>query len=295
MRKEVLGHKMNMNTQKEQERKNEKVFFLILLIFVALIIIIFLLIKDLGHIDHRPRIPTGNIDIFDIIFQKNNYNNNCSCTCNSCQNDNCPNCTNTNNCINNNGSNSCNGYNNSNGSGGNNNGNGSGNNNNSNGDNDNDNDNDNGNTSQPPNNKNGIEVLDKQTEYSHNAALNIFTNSTYYVVDDKIAPATENSYQFVIRNHNDFNIKYSLELNEENKYKVNMKYRLKLNGVYVAGNNDEWLTYNELNQYNIALSANNYDVYTLDWKWVESENDTEVGENINSNYKLGLKITAFEY
>ena len=74
-----------------------------------------------------------------------------------------------------------------------------------------------------------------------------------------------------------------------------MKYRLKLNGVYVAGNANKWLTYDELNQYNIGLSSNTYNVYTLEWKWFESKNDTEVGTNINSNYKLELKITASEY
>ena len=253
-----------MYSQEEREKKNEKFFIMIVLIFITLIIIVFLLIRCLGFIDHKPRIPTGNIDIFDIIFQQN-CNNNCNCNCNSCNNGNCGNCTNSNKCNNKN----CNSNNN-------------GNSNSFNG------------TTQPEE-QSGIEVFDKETEYSHDTPLNIFTNTTYYVVDNKIAPLTENAYQFVIRNHNDFNIKYTLELNEENKYNINMKYRLKLNGVYVAGNDEKWLTYDELNQYNIGLAANTYDVYTLDWKWFESKNDTEVGTNINSNYKLGLKITASEY
>lgn len=246
---------------KQEENKNEKNFIVMVLILIALIIIIFLLVKQLGFIDHKPRIPTGNIDIFDIIF-KRECNNNCKCNCNSCNNGNCNNCSNINNYNNN-----CN----------------------------NNNSNISSSGQKPSTQNDGVEVLDGKTEFSHNTPLNIFTNTTYYVVDDKIAPLTENAYQFVIRNHNDFNIKYSLELNEENKYAINMKYRLKLNGIYVAGNDDKWLTYNELNQYNIGLSANTYDVYTLDWKWFESENDTEVGTNINSNYKLELKITASGY
>ena len=243
-----------MNTQEEREKKNERNFIMMILILIALIIIIFLLVRSLGFINHKPRIPTGNIDIFDIIFRQD-----CKCNCYYCNSGNCNNCSNANNCNNN-----CNNSNNS-------------------------------NRTPPQVEQEGVEVLDKETEYSHNTPLNIFTNTTYYVVNDKIAPLTENAYQFVIRNHNDFNIKYTLELNEENKYDINMKYRLKLNGVYVAGNNDKWLTYDELNQYNMGLSANTYDVYTLEWKWFESENDTEVGTNINSNYKLELKITASEY
>ncbi len=275
---------------KEKQYRNERIFIFIVLIFIALLVIIFLLVKDLGFIEHKQRILTGNIDIFDIIFQQS-CNNNCSCTCNSCNNGDCKNCTNVNNC------NNYNKFSNSNNSTDN--GNYSYSDSNSNfGNNNNYTNNDNvSNTTSPtpPVKKEGIEVFDKQTEYSKDTLLNIFTNTTYYVVDNKIAPTSENSYQFVVRNNNDSNIKYSLELNEENLHKINMKYRLKLNGVYVAGNDEEWLTYDKLNQYDMGLSANNHDVYTLDWKWFESENDTEVGTNISSNYKLELKITASEY
>ena len=252
----------------KQEKKNEKNFIVMLLILIALIIIIFLLVRNIGFIDHKPKIPTGNVDIFDIIFKKD-CDNNCNCNNGSCNNYN----NNTGGNSNNNGGSSVN-------TGGNTSGGSSS---------------DNQNTPTTPEDKDGVEVFDEETEYSQDTQLHIFTNTTYYVVDNKIAPASENSYQFVIRNNNEFNIKYDLDLFEENKYNINMKYRLKLNGVYVAGNDDKWLTYDELKQENIALAANTYDVYTLDWKWFEGSNDTEVGTNINSNYKLDLRITASGY
>ena len=267
-----------MYEQELKEKKNEIFFILMFLIIIILIITIFLLVRNLGFINDKPKIPTGNIDIFDIIFEQNN---NCNCNCDSCNKNNCNNCTDLNKCI----SNNCNNNNYSSSNYNNNNSNNNGNNSNS---------GNNGNEISQPDKESGIEVFDKETEYSKNTTLNIFTNTTYYVVDDKIAPLTENSYQFIIRNHNDFNIKYNLELNEENFNKINMKYRLKLNDEYVSGDNETWLTYDELKQDSIVLSANNYDVYTLDWKWFESENDTEVGTSINSDYKLKLKITAFE-
>jgi len=74
-----------------------------------------------------------------------------------------------------------------------------------------------------------------------------------------------------------------------------MKFRLKLNGVYVVGSNDEYVTADELFQYDMILADNNYDVYTLDWKWFEGPNDTEIGTNINSKYKLSLDIAARQY
>lgn len=138
----------------------------------------------------------------------------------------------------------------------------------------------------------GVDVYDDDVFFSTSTKLNIFTQTSYYVVDGKIAPTSENSYQFVIRNNNDFNITYSLEMFETNKYNINMKYRLKLNGVYVLGSNTEYVSASELKQYNMTLTGNKYDVYTLDWKWFESDNDTEVGMNIDSEYELDVKISA---
>ena len=93
---------------------------------------------------------------------------------------------------------------------------------------------------------------------------------------------------------NDFNIKYNLKAMQTNIYNINMKYRLKLNGDYVLGNDNEYVTADELKQYNIGLANNTYDVYTLDWKWFESSNDTEIGEDVNSFYRLDLQVTAYQ-
>ncbi len=144
------------------------------------------------------------------------------------------------------------------------------------------------------NTENKVVVYDSDTEYSSNTPLNIFTQTAYYVVEDKIAPTSENTYQFVIKNSNNFNIKYNIQAMETNKYNINMKYRLKQNGDYVLGNDNEYVTADEIEQYNIGLAGNTYDVYTLDWKWFESSNDTEIGEDISSYYKLNLKVTAIE-
>ena len=247
----------------KKNRKNERNFIILLLILIAFIILIFLFVRSLGLIDHKMLVPTGNVDIFDIIFQKD-------CDCND-----------NNNCNNNTGGSS------NNGSGG---------------------SSSNGEIAtggssvdgKPSDvviseDKDGIEVFDDKTQYSEQTPLNIFTSTTYLVANNKIAPTSENSYQFVIRNHNESNIKYSLVFLADNKPGIDMRYRLKLNNNYVAGSDSEWLTVDELKQANIELSANTYDVYTLDWKWFESSNDTEVGSNINSSYKLELKITASDY
>ena len=233
-------------TREEKQNRKERLFLIIILIIITIFVIIYLLISYFGRIEHKPKIPTGNVDIFEIIFGGNCVN---SCKCNNCNNSNicCDYCKN--NC-------SCYSQNTESGIG------------------------------------NKVTVYDGDTEYSSNTPLNIFTQTAYYVVEDKIAPTSENTYQFVIRNRNDFNIRYSLKAEETNIYNINMKYRLKRNGYYVVGNDNKYVTADEIEQYNIQLADNTYDVYTLDWKWFEGSNDTEIGEDISSYYKLNLEVTA---
>ena len=203
--------------EQKNERRKEKNVILIFLILIVLIIITFLLIQFLAKIDNNEKIPTGNVDIFDITFAYANSSDG------------------------------------------------------------------------------QVIVEDAESIFSTNTPIRIFTHSSYYIANDLIAPESQNSYQFVIRNNNDFKIKYNFDVQEENKYNINMKFRLKLNGVYVVGSNDEYVTADELFQYDMILADNNYDVYTLDWKWFEGPNDTEIGTNINSKYKLSLDIAARQY
>ena len=144
---------------------------------------------------------------------------------------------------------------------------------------------------------NSLVVYDKDTQYTNKTKLKIFENKSYFVRDDKIAPGSENSYQFIVRNNNDFAITYSFEMQEDNQYGINMKYRLKCNGEYIIGNDDRWVTADELSQKNINIPNKSYNTYTLDWKWFEGDNktDTEIGKNIDANYSLNIEFFANRY
>lgn len=288
-----------------REKKKEKSIILSILILITLIIIIFLLIKYLGKIENNPMFPTGNIDIFDIIFV-NKVNCPCGCDCAENPDKDC-NC-NMPDCI-------CQkggyylgltedydtSYNKStNGKKGtlqgskpntSNNGGSSGSNNPSGGTNPDINGN-NQNVSNTVGGQGDLEVFDRDVKFSQNTKLNIFKQTSYYVLEDKIAPTSQNTYQFVVRNNNNFDLKYSLEMFEENKYDINMKFRLRLNGNFIVGNDNEYVDVDKLNTYNLTLPVHTYDVYTLDWKWVESDNDTKVGTSVDAAYGLNLKVSA---
>lgn len=140
-----------------------------------------------------------------------------------------------------------------------------------------------------------IAVFDQNTTFSANQPLDIFGHKSRWTLNNKIAPGTQNSYKFVIKNSNDFDIKYDLEILETNKYNVNMKYRLKENDLYIVGDEDDWVTTDELMQKDIKMEGDSYKEYTLDWKWFENENDTDIGKNIEADYELSIALYANKY
>lgn len=145
------------------------------------------------------------------------------------------------------------------------------------------------------NKENEVIIYDQNNQKIDAAPLKIFEHKSYHVKNDVIAPGTENTYQFIIRNNNEFAIIYDLEIDETNIYEINMKFRLKQNGEYILGSDNEWVTAEDLKQSEVILAHESYNVYTLDWKWFESKNDTIIGENIESNYKLDINFNSNRY
>lgn len=120
--------------------------------------------------------------------------------------------------------------------------------------------------------------------------LDIFRNKKY---DNKniIAPNSSGTYSFLVNNVTDKNLIYDLQLREINNYNINMKYRLKLENVYVAGNKEEWLDIKDVNLENIILTAGSTNFYTLEWYWVtDDEKDTKIGSLNYADYTLRIKV-----
>lgn len=137
-------------------------------------------------------------------------------------------------------------------------------------------------------------ILDSNINWYDSAQLNIFSNYAYQM-KNIIAPGNSNTYNFIIRNNNSFPIKYTFKITEENNYNVNMKYRLKQNGKYVIGNSNSWVSYDKLSVADAIVSSKSKNVYTLEWKWIDSNNDNYAGEAIDAIYKLKINVYAEQY
>ena len=227
----------------------DKKIILIIICLIIFVVIVYFLIRHFALINMK--IPTGNVNIFDINFIEQNDDNSANNT-NSLEND------------------------------------------------DEKNDNiyfTNNKEEQTNESIESLTVYDNNTVYESSTPLKIFENKSYYVKDDLIAPESENSYQFIIRNNNEFAIRYGLEFNQNNPYNINMKYRLKQDGKYIIGDDESWVTAEELLQNGVVLANYSYNVYTLDWKWFETDDDTDtkIGTNIEANYSLNINIFASRY
>ena len=135
----------------------------------------------------------------------------------------------------------------------------------------------------------GFTVKDSKNIYwSEATSVDIFENPLY----DRgkiIAPESKNTYRFDINNKTDYKMKYQIEFIETNPYNINMKYKLKKNGTYLI---DQYSSASELNLANIEIEINNSDTYDLEWHWISSSNDTEIGKNKNSSYSLKIDVKA---
>ncbi len=97
-------------------------------------------------------------------------------------------------------------------------------------------------------------------------------------------------YDFIVKNSNNEPIYYKLKLFEDNKEKINMKYRLKLNNIYIIGNENYYEDIDKIYLEDIKILENTKCLYTLEWKWEDSDNDLELAKNGLATYKIFIDI-----
>ena len=137
-----------------------------------------------------------------------------------------------------------------------------------------------------------IEIADENGLNWKNNELQIFKNQEFGG-EKKIAPNSKGTYKFYVKNQIEDNIKYNICLLDEMSHFVNMKYKLKINDVYICGNKDEYVGIDEMNVENVVLSKGSTTLYTLEWYWEDNDElDTYVGSLDGQYYTLKLNIQA---
>lgn len=131
-------------------------------------------------------------------------------------------------------------------------------------------------------------VKDKDVIWETDTVVDIFTNS---LANTLIAPESSNTYRFTVYNNTSTTVKYDLTFTEINESNINMKYKLRKNNTYIIS---DYSSISELNLTEQVLNSDKNDVFYLEWKWVSSDNDTEIGASRNATYNLKIKVEAEE-
>ena len=125
--------------------------------------------------------------------------------------------------------------------------------------------------------------------------LNIFKNEKF---DGQsiIAPKSYGKYQFYVSNISNKHVKYTMKFSDEMKKFVNMKYKLKIDNVYIRGDLENYTTIDNLELDEIVVLKDSTNIFTLEWYWEDNDSlDTGVGsEKDTQYYKLNLQIQPIE-
>lgn len=106
-----------------------------------------------------------------------------------------------------------------------------------------------------------------------------------------IFPGATNKYYFVLANINEDDLKFRLDITEENPGMITMRYRVTMDGYYIIGGENKWATIDELHVGDLDILGSSKTLFCIEWLWdahVSNYNDTEVGNN-NSFSSFGAE------
>ncbi len=124
----------------------------------------------------------------------------------------------------------------------------------------------------------------KSSNINNNA--DIFKNAEFDG-ENIIAPGSTGKYYFNVGNNTKDPLKYKLLFEENNKYNIDIKYKLKKNNKFIIEN---WTSVKDLVFKEYRLDNAKYDVYELEWKWFDSDNDSKVSDD--SFYNININIQS---
>lgn len=131
-------------------------------------------------------------------------------------------------------------------------------------------------------------IMSENKTWGITETINVFNNK--YYKESKIAPGVEGDYVFTVNNGLDHSVAYKMSLEEINNMDINMKYKIKLNGEYIVS---EWTDISDINLDAVQIERGTKDDYVLEWKWVDAENDTEIGISAeNAIYIININIKS---
>lgn len=143
----------------------------------------------------------------------------------------------------------------------------------------------------------GFGVFDTATTTSYGTAGAVDVN--IFGAGKRLAPGMSGSYKFTVDNTGNkyaalYDVTFTVKDTLPADKKIPMLFRLKADGVYVAGNKKTWCTPAELYQDTDVMGGRDVE-YTLEWYWPQGDNDNAYaafGGNPDFSYGLMITVTA---
>ena len=141
-----------------------------------------------------------------------------------------------------------------------------------------------------------ILVQEEDLEIEKETELSLFENEKYNW-RKIIFPSSKGVYKFSVKNISKNDIIYKIKFWEAMNAHINMKYKLKLDNVYIKGNENEYVSLDELNQEDIILKKDSVNVFTLEWCWIDDVKDNIqfVNKDQRQYYTFHLRVVASPY
>ena len=108
-----------------------------------------------------------------------------------------------------------------------------------------------------------IKISEDGTDWNELKELRIFYNE-FYEDEPKIAPGVSGEYKYTVENNWDKDVIYHMNFSEENPLNINMVYKLKDDGKYVFGDENTWVSHDDLNKPDIVIESGETHIYTLE-------------------------------
>lgn len=134
-----------------------------------------------------------------------------------------------------------------------------------------------------------IEISSKDKNWYKNENINLFQNLNKN--GEKIIwPGESGKYSFIITNNSSQDVYYKFNMQDKNDKNINIKYRLKMNNIYIVGDEENWASIDKMKLDNIYGLKDSKTIYTLEWKWEDSDNDTQIAKEGLATYTVYIDI-----
>ena len=141
-----------------------------------------------------------------------------------------------------------------------------------------------------------INVYQNDINVSKNTPIDIFKNEKY---DGQkiVAPRSKGSAKFGVKNVTNGDIIYDVGFTDQSNYLVNMKYKLKIDNIYIVGDENHYVSLDQMKVNDITVVNGSNNIFTIEWYWEDDDpRDVIVGmAEPTQYYTLNLVINAREY